>query len=134
MSRGRKNHINYGAIGRLKITAHAHGQMKSRSITKKEVKNAIGTGEMIEGNEPGTTHITSPDGLLVIVSFEENLIITVVRANQQIEKEHPFRSRLENYLIPEAMNEEEKTPSKQNQEEKDEISIEDYLSGNYRKS
>ena len=139
MSRGQKNHINFGVIAGLKITTHAHKQMKSRNISKKEVKKTIGTGTAAEGNEPGTTHITSLDGILVIVNFLEGVIITVVRANEKEEKALPFRSKLKTYLIPEVIMEGDKkvpkkTSKKTDDEEGFEISLEDYLSGKFNKS
>lgn len=136
MSRGRKNHQNFGSVAGLKITAHAHQQMKSRNISKKEVTKIIGTGEKSEGNEPGTTHITSPDGILVIVNFAEGIIITVVRANQKEEKTHLLRSKLKNFLLPDVIIEKEvsKRPSKKTEDEEGyEISLEDYLNGKFKK-
>ncbi len=135
MTRGRKNHQNFGSLAGLKITAHAHQQMKSRSISKKEVKKTIGSGSAIEGNVPGTTHITSPDGILVIVNFTEGIIITVIRANEKEEKLLPLRAKLKDYLLPEVINQKEeikRPPEKtQDKEEGFEISLEDYLSGKY---
>ncbi len=137
MTRGRKNHQNFGSIAGLKITAHAHQQMKSRNISKKEVKKTIGTGTGTEGNEAGTTHITSPDGILVIVNFLDGIIITVVRINQKEEETHLLRSKLKDFLLPDVIIEkaEPKRPSKKTEDEEGyEISLEDYLSGKFKNS
>ena len=135
MGRGGKGHLNYGEVAGLKITLHAHQQMKARDISKKEVKNTIGSGTATEGNEPGTTHITSPDGLLVIVNYEEGLIITVVRTNIKEEKAHQLRSKLKNFLLPDVIIEVDREHSKETQEDEEEyeISLEDYLSGKFKK-
>jgi hypothetical protein len=132
MNRKRKNYQNYGSIAGFKITLHAHQQMKSRSISKKEVKKVIASGTIKKGNEPGTGHISSSNGILVIVNFTENLIITVVRLNLREKKAYPLRSKLKGLIISNPSRKKTKRPLKK-QEKAYEISLEDYL-GNKRKN
>jgi len=80
--------------------------------------------------------LSSPDGILVIVNFTEGIIITVVRANQKEEETHLLRSKLKNILLPDVIIEKvvpKRLTKKQEDEEEYEISMEDYLSGKFRK-
>ena len=137
MGRKRKNHQNFGEISGLKITSHAHQQMKSRSISKKEIKKALSTGTTTDGNEPGTTHIISPDGIMVVANLIEGIIITVVRVNFKEEKNFPLKSKLKKMPITEKINK-IKTPKVQLNKQKSgevvyEISLEDYLNRESKK-
>jgi hypothetical protein len=145
MSRGRKKNNNYGVIGGLRVSKHAHERMKSRNISIKEVKNTLGRGQhnSAEGNR---TYIRSKDGVLVVVDFEEQEIITVVREITKEEAISLLRSELKKFLKSDVLNKKDKNllgnkeevtngskeKPTQNQDN-DEISLEDYLNGNFFK-
>lgn len=145
MSRGRKKTKNYGVIGGLRVSKHAHERMNSRDISIKEVKNTLGSGQhtKAEGNR---TYVRSKNGVLVVVDYEEHEIITVVREVTKGEAISLLRSELKKFLNSDVLN--KKDDHQENSQEEiienanekatikqdnDEISLEDYLNGNFFK-